>query len=140
VTSPTDQEVVDYEAAQLREYSKWMAAELITHAGVPAYNVGDPVPISNVDAHGYGQRGQVLLQHAYVADNPDDEDVKTFLDYVKANPEHPAAVAWKDYRDRQAEEARRAKAAAPPLVFGTHAEKTSGKPAKASPATTAEKG
>jgi hypothetical protein len=39
--------------AQRTEYGTYVANRPIDVNGVRAYNVGDPVPVSNVDAHGY---------------------------------------------------------------------------------------
>jgi hypothetical protein len=53
----------DWEARrleQIEEYSTYVAAEDIDAApGVRAYNIGDPVPVSNVKLHGYDKTGQV---------------------------------------------------------------------------------
>jgi len=46
-------------AAQRKEYSQYVAVSAIEHAGVRAYNPGDPVPASNVDKHGYLDAGLV---------------------------------------------------------------------------------
>jgi hypothetical protein len=136
-----DAETAEYAAAQQREYGKWEAAELIAVGNAPAYNVGDPVPISNVDRLGYAERGQVRLQHAYVENNPDDDDVKTFREYAGKYPDHPAVKSWKRY-----EEARKAEQDAddslPPLTFGrgkTKATKKAAPAAKPSAATKSDK-
>lgn len=127
-----DEETAAYAAAQRREYGKWQAAELITVGTAPAYNPGDPVPISNVERLGYAERGQVRLQNEYVENNPDDEDVQTFLDYAKKYPDHPAARDLEEYRARRAEEQKTADHL-PPLTFGGGKAKTARKsaPAKA---------
>jgi hypothetical protein len=39
--------------AQRTEYGTYVANRPIDHNGVRAYNTGDPVPVSNVKAHGY---------------------------------------------------------------------------------------
>jgi len=51
--------VVDYAAAQAVEYGTYVAVAVITVDGVRAFNVGDSVPISNVEAHGYLDAGLV---------------------------------------------------------------------------------
>lgn len=136
MTAPTphydDEELAAYVAAQQREYGKWQAAELIVVGNAPAYNIGDPVPISNVDTHGYAKRGQVRLQPAYVEDNPDDPDVKTFLAYAEKYPEHPAARAMEEYRAARAEREQQARDM-PPLVFGADEEPKSGRKTRAAP-------
>jgi hypothetical protein len=112
-----DEETRAFAELQRREYGKWEAAELITVGNAPAYNEGDPVPISNVDAHGYARRGQVRLQHAWVENNPDDDDVKTFLGYAEKYPDHPTVKAWKRYEEEHAAAADEAEHL-PPLTFG----------------------
>lgn len=39
--------------AQRKEYGTYVANRPIDVNGVRAYNTGDPVPVSNVEAHGY---------------------------------------------------------------------------------------
>jgi hypothetical protein len=51
--------VEDFAAAQEAEYATYVATETILHDGSRAYNAGDPVPISNVEKHGYLQMGVV---------------------------------------------------------------------------------
>jgi hypothetical protein len=140
-----DEETAAYAAAQVREYSKWEAAELITAGNAPAYNPGDPVPISNVERLGYAERGQVRPQLTYVEAHPEDDDVKTFLDYVSQYPDHPTAKAWEAYRSAKAAESDAAPA--PPMTFGGKEKKAAKKAAPAkttaaddSAATTAKKG
>lgn len=111
-----DEETAAFAAAQQREYGKWEAAELITAGNAPAYNVGDPVPISNVERLGYAERGQVRPQLAYVEAHPEDEDVKTFLAYVGKYPDHPSAKAWEAYQSARAAESE--SSVAPPMTFG----------------------
>lgn len=131
-----DEETAAYAEAQRAEYSKWQAAEVITTPdGVVAYAPGAPVPIENTERLGYAKRGQVRLQPAYVEDNPDDPDVKTFLSYAKKNPEHPAVKEYEQYREsRAATEA--AEAAVPRLTFGE--EKPADKPARSAAAADAK--
>jgi hypothetical protein len=107
VTEPFDGdvEVAELHAAQVREWSKWEAREAITVGAALAYNPGDPVPQDNVDRLGYAKSGQVRLQPAWVVDNPDDDDVKTFLSWAKAHKDHPDVAAWETYRDARAEQA-----------------------------------
>ncbi|MCA1570789.1 MAG: hypothetical protein LC798_10830 [Chloroflexi bacterium] len=47
-------------AEQQVEYSQYVAAQPIDHNGARAYNVGDPVPASNVQRFGYEGSGLVL--------------------------------------------------------------------------------
>ncbi len=49
----------EYRAAQEDEWGTYVATAAIDHSGVRAYNVGDPVPVSNVKAHGYADQGLV---------------------------------------------------------------------------------
>ncbi len=51
--------VEDFAAAQHAEYSTYVATVPILHGGARAYNPGDPVPISNVEAYDYLQQGFV---------------------------------------------------------------------------------
>ena len=46
-------------AAQATEYGTYVAVSPIDVDGVRAYNTGDPVPLSNVKAHGYHNLGLV---------------------------------------------------------------------------------
>ena len=52
-------DVEDFAAAQAAEYATYVATEPILVDGARAYNVGDPVPASNVEKHGYVQLGVV---------------------------------------------------------------------------------
>lgn len=53
-------------AAQAVEYGTWVAAEDIYVGTALAYAAGQPVPVSNVEQHGYGELGIV----ARVASEP----------------------------------------------------------------------
>jgi hypothetical protein len=97
-----DVEVAELHAAQVREWSKWEARDVITIGAARAYNAGDAVPTANVEAHGYAAAGQVRLRAAWVVDNPDDPDVKTFLSWAKDHKDHPDVAAWETYRDERA--------------------------------------
>jgi hypothetical protein len=98
-----DVEVAELYAAQVREWSKWEAREDI-HAGAAlAYAAGHPVPAANVERHGYAQAGRVRLQARWVADNPDDDDVKRFQSWAKSHPDHPDVVAVQEYAKARAE-------------------------------------
>jgi hypothetical protein len=55
----TPEEVAKLAAAQEEEWGTYMAIEPISYNGVPAYNVGDPVPVSNVKRHKYDEQGLV---------------------------------------------------------------------------------
>ena len=52
-------DVEDFAAAQAAEYATFVATEPILVDGARAYNVGDPVPASNVERHSYLQQGLV---------------------------------------------------------------------------------
>lgn len=52
-TSPMTAEMQDHINAQLREYSTYVANRQIFAGAALAYNPGDPVPVSNVQRHGY---------------------------------------------------------------------------------------
>lgn len=100
MTSPfdSDQELAEYSAAQVQEWSKWEARDVIEVNGARAYNPGDPVPTSNVERHDYAKAGKVRLQNAWIADNPDDDDVKKFHTWAKSRSDHPDVTAWETYR------------------------------------------
>lgn len=46
-------------AAQVKEYGTYVAVQPINYGVVRVYNVGDPVPVSNVERHGYLEQGLV---------------------------------------------------------------------------------
>lgn len=50
---PGDQALAEYQAAVAKEYGEWVAAEDIYAGTALAYTRGMPVPISNVELHGY---------------------------------------------------------------------------------------
>ncbi len=62
---PADPELIrlcsreGYAAAAVAEYSSYVAVVPIVHNGVRAYNVGYPVPVSNVEKYGYLEQGLV---------------------------------------------------------------------------------
>lgn len=99
-----DVEVAELHAARLKEWSKWEAREDIhTDDGVLAYTAGHAVPASNVERHGYAKAGKVRLAAAYVADNPDDDEVKKFQSWAKTHSEHPDVAAVQAYAEARAE-------------------------------------
>lgn len=49
----------EMQAAQEKEYSQYVAVEVIYHSGARAYNIGDPVPAGNVTEYGYADQGLV---------------------------------------------------------------------------------
>ncbi len=51
--------VHQYRAAVAEEYGQWVAVAPIDFDNARAYNVGDPVPVSNVAAYKYDERGLV---------------------------------------------------------------------------------
>jgi hypothetical protein len=59
VVFATQEEKAAFVEEQVKEYGTYVAVAPITFNGVPAYNVGDPVPISNVEKHGYEKDGLV---------------------------------------------------------------------------------
>lgn len=103
-----DVEVAELHAAQVREWSKWEARDVIRAGSAPAYNPGDPVPQDNVNRLGYAAAGLVRLRPAWVAENPDDDDVKTFLAWAKDHKDHPDVVAWEAHQAQRAETAQAA--------------------------------
>lgn len=48
-----------YKSAQAAEYGVWRAVTAIFHHGARAFNPGDPVPVSHVEAYGYDRDGLV---------------------------------------------------------------------------------
>lgn len=59
VVAATPEEVAEFRAVQEAEYGTWVAVAPISFNGAPAYNVGDPVPASNVARHKYDEDGLV---------------------------------------------------------------------------------
>jgi hypothetical protein len=57
VASPED--VEQLRSAQAAEYGTWVATASISVNGTPAYNAGDPVPVSNVQKFKYDEQGLV---------------------------------------------------------------------------------
>jgi hypothetical protein len=57
--APAPQTAEDAEQALLDDYSQYVAVHPINHGNARAYNVGDPVPATNVKLHGYDARGLV---------------------------------------------------------------------------------
>lgn len=53
----TAEDVVE---AQRKEYGQYVAKEPIYHGNALAYNPLDPVPVSNVEHHGYLDKGLVV--------------------------------------------------------------------------------
>jgi hypothetical protein len=47
-------------AKQQEEYGQYVAKQLISIGGVPAFNVGDPVPVSHVERFNYLEDGLVV--------------------------------------------------------------------------------
>jgi hypothetical protein len=69
-----DPDLVAYRDAQIAEYSRFIAAhQITTEDGVPIYNYGDHVPVSNVELHGYDKDGSVL---EYNPDTAEYEEIK----------------------------------------------------------------
>lgn len=63
MTQPTptapDAAARDLMAAQAKEYSTYVATQDIYIGTALAYRAGDPVPVSNVERHGYDKNNQV---------------------------------------------------------------------------------
>lgn len=61
MTQPTvpDAAARDFIATQTKEYSTYIATQDIYVGVALAYKTGDPVPVSNVEAHGYDKNGMV---------------------------------------------------------------------------------
>jgi hypothetical protein len=55
----TAEEVANLRAAQESEYGTYVALVPISFNGSPAYLAGDPVPVTNVERHGYLEQGLV---------------------------------------------------------------------------------
>jgi len=56
-----DPQLKAYRTAQAREYGTYVATQRIHVGNALAYDVGHPVPVSNVVRHGYWLNGQVAL-------------------------------------------------------------------------------
>lgn len=54
-----DEELAAYQAAQTEEYGTYVATADIYAGNALAYRAGDPVPVSNVEKHGYDKEGLV---------------------------------------------------------------------------------
>ncbi|HEX6498696.1 MAG TPA: hypothetical protein VF054_06645 [Micromonosporaceae bacterium] len=52
-TPPAPSDVDEYRQQQVDEWGHWVAVEPIPHGNALAYDVGHPVPHSNVIRHGY---------------------------------------------------------------------------------------
>jgi hypothetical protein len=71
----------DFAAAQAAEYSQFVAVAAIDYGGARAFNIGDPVPASNVALHGYLDAGLVhstsapSVQPAVPAAEPAPQDL-----------------------------------------------------------------
>lgn len=57
--APARKTAEDYEAELVADYSQWVAVVPIMYEGARAYNIGDPVPNTNVILHGYDEDGLV---------------------------------------------------------------------------------
>lgn len=55
----TAEEKAAFVEEQVAEYGTYVAVSPISFNGVPAYNIGDPVPVSNVEKYGYEKDGLV---------------------------------------------------------------------------------
>ena len=64
-----------HRSEQLAEYGTYVATHVIYHGNAVAYNVGHPVPVSNVRLYGYDKQGLVARVDG-VSDEPsvDRED------------------------------------------------------------------
>ena len=49
----TAEETSEFVEAQVKEYGTFVAIAPISFNGIPAYNIGDPVPVSNVERYNY---------------------------------------------------------------------------------------
>jgi hypothetical protein len=55
----TPEEVAERRDEQQKEYGEYVAVAQISFNGALAYNVGDPVPVSNVNRYKYDEQGLV---------------------------------------------------------------------------------
>jgi len=67
----TPDELEKYRQNQLHEYGTWVATQDIYAGLALAYREGDPVPVSNVELHGYDKNGLVRLVNP-----PEDKKAK----------------------------------------------------------------
>lgn len=70
----TPQTAEEQRAAIQKEYGQYVATQAITHGGVLAYNVNDPVPAANVERWGYLKHGLVRATGAVVASPAEEPD------------------------------------------------------------------
>ncbi len=99
-----------YRQAQAEEYGTWVAAQDIWEGTALAYRTGNPVPRSNVERHGYDQRGLVVRQGT-VAPSPDVDRDQQLADRMAALERERAAIEA-ELASRQAPAAPEAAAAA----------------------------
>jgi len=87
VTTP--EEVSAFAEAQQAEYGTWFAVSAISHNGSPAYNIGDPVPVSNVAKYKYDEQGLV----AKVGSKAGQDIIAALATPADVNAEVPAPVS-----------------------------------------------
>lgn len=78
----TPEELATHRKAVESEWGTYVALVPIAYNGVPAYNAGDPVPVSNVEKHGYLDQGLV----AKVASKAGQETVHALHENISAPP------------------------------------------------------
>ena len=57
-----------HRAKQLEEYGTWVATRQIMFGAVPAFNPGDPVPVSHVEKYGWDKTGDVTRRESTPGD------------------------------------------------------------------------
>lgn len=75
-TPPPDAAARDMIAAQTKEYGTYVATQDIFVGFALAHRAGDPVPVSNVEAHGYDKNGMVAKTGTKAADAIKNEGIK----------------------------------------------------------------
>jgi len=76
-------DVEDYLAARAVEYGTYVATQTIYYNGVGAYNVGYPVPVSNVEKYGYLEQGLVRELSDSEKSNADDPPRRVITVYCQ---------------------------------------------------------
>lgn len=83
-----EHELEAYRQQQLHEYGTYVAAQDIYAGLALAYREGDPVPVSNVELHGYDKNGMVRKVAEEAPSEPvneADEPVEVISEEVDGN-------------------------------------------------------
>ena len=78
----TPEETQTFRSAQEKEWNTYVAVQPISFNGSPAYNPGDPVPVSNVERYGYEADGLVVK----ITTKAGTEAIKKLAEAATAQP------------------------------------------------------